>query len=132
MKKISGLRRLANIAVLAAFLLPVLLLAAAPLAAANGQEAGGAHAGDFFIISSVNKKTHELFLKAPTEVTELMQVSGKTVFLDAQGKHISFNDLRAGSTVYVVANRNSGAEPIALRVEEGPMTTAILHQKYLK
>lgn len=116
---------LAAAAMLAALLLSV--GAVAPAAAAQTFE------GDFYIISSINKRNHELFLKAPTEVTQLMQVNDKTAYLNEEGKPIAFADLRAGATVYVVSRKpSSDAEPIAERVQEGPMTAAILHARYLK
>lgn len=87
--------------------------------------------GDFFIISSVNLRSHELFLKAPTEVTELMTINDGTVFLDEQGKRLEFKDLRAGDTVYVVSKKSGKNLPVATRIQKGPMTNAILHQRYL-
>ncbi|MGH9342843.1 MAG: hypothetical protein ACRD19_03660 [Terriglobia bacterium] len=128
MKK--ALSRFTPIFVSAALLLSVLLLAGAPLSAAEAS--GRSYEGDFFIITSVNRRNHELFLKAPTEVTKLMLVNDKTAFFDDQGKQMTFADLRAGDTVYVSSSERSGAEAVALRVQEGPMTSAILHSRYLK
>jgi hypothetical protein len=119
-----------GIRILTSLLAPGLLFAAA--AGAGGQGNARAYEGEFFIVSSVNQKMHEMFLKAPTEVTELMLVNNKTVFLDEQGKRVTFKDLRSGDTVYVVADRTSGGEPLATRVEMGPMTAAILHARYIK
>lgn len=114
----------------AAILLAGLLLPAGPLAPAA---AGQTFEGDFYIITSINKRNHELFLKAPTEVTQLMLVNNKTAFLNQEGKSITFNDLRAGDTVYIVAPKVApGVEPVAARVRVGPMTAAILHARYLK
>lgn len=110
-----------------------LLAALALIPALQSAAAETAHEGDFFIISSINKRNHELFLKAPTEVTELMRVNNNTQYLNSEGKPMSFADLRAGSTVYVVSTHPAdGAEPLAMRVEEGPMTIAILHARFLK
>lgn len=114
-------------------LLSALLLASAPITAAQAQAPGGSYSGDFFIITSVNKRNHELFLKAPTEVTKLVLVNDKTEFISQEGKRVTFADLHAGDTVYVVTDRSSaGAEAVAARVQEGPMTSAILHSRYLK
>lgn len=122
-----------HLALAAALLLSALLLTGAPITAAQAQVLSGNYSGDFFIITSVNKRNHELFLKAPTEVTKLVLVNDKTEFLDQEGKRMTFADLHAGDTVYVTTDRSSaGAEPVAARVQEGPMTSAILHSRYLK
>ncbi|HEX5482848.1 MAG TPA: hypothetical protein VFZ08_09520 [Terriglobia bacterium] len=102
-----------------------------PVRAASAPAAKPAVQGDFFIISSVNRRSHELFLKAPTEVTELMTVSDQTTLLDAQGKKLDFTQLRAGDTVYVVSRKNGNGLPLAVRIQKGPMTRAILHQRYI-
>lgn len=117
----------------AAVLLAAFLLAPGSLAAAGAPSTGQTFDGDFFIITSINKRKHELFLKAPTEVTQLMQVNDQTVFLNSEGKAITFADLRAGATVYIVPGQTiSGSERVAKRIQEGPMTVAILHARYLK
>lgn len=112
-------------------LLSCLLWTLAPprLAAAQG---GASYEGDFYIISSVNLRTNEVFLKAPTEITEQMLVNGKTTFLSQQGKRITLKDLRAGDTVYVMSTKSAGGELVASRIQIGPMTTAILHRRYLR
>ncbi|HEV2498512.1 MAG TPA: hypothetical protein VGY31_02905 [Terriglobia bacterium] len=133
MRKTSTRSHFTHLTLAAALLLSTLLLMGAPIAAAQAQAPGGNYSGDFFIITSVNKKNHELFLKAPTEVTKLVLVNDKTEFLDQEGKRMTFADLHAGDTVYVTTDRSSaGAEPVAARVQEGPMTSAILHSRYLK
>lgn len=43
-----------------------------------------------------------MFVETPSEVAELMKVNDQTVFLDEQAKEISFADIRAGDTVYLV------------------------------
>jgi len=113
-----------------AFLLFGLLPHAAAGAVTHNPE--GNYEGDFFIISSVNRRSKELFLKAPTEVTELMLVNERTVFLNDQGKRIQFQDLRAGDTVYVISRRNSPGLPVAIRIQKGPMTLSVLHNRYLE
>ena len=96
-------------ALIAAFMLaaPVVLCLAQPALAA------GAPPGDFYIITSVNHRKHELFVKTPSEVTELMKVDDQTAFLDEQAKKISFADLRAGDTVYLVS-RQEKEMPLAV------------------
>ncbi len=119
-------------------LLPItlafLLLGLLPYAAVGAvtRNAGSNYEGDFFIISSVNRRSKELFLKAPTEVTELMLVNDRTVFLNDQGKRIQFQDLRAGDTVYVISRRGSPGLPVAVRIQKGPMTLSVLHNRYLE
>ncbi len=62
--------------ILLSMILVFLLLGLLPYASsAVTRDAGGNYEGDFFIISSVNRRSKELFLKAPTEVTELMLVN---------------------------------------------------------
>jgi hypothetical protein len=119
--------------ILLSMILVFLLLGLLPYASsAVTRDAGGNYEGDFFIISSVNRRSKELFLKAPTEVTELMLVNERTVFLNDQGKRIQFQDLRAGDTVYVISRRSSPGLPVAIRIQKGPMTLSVLHNRYLE
>jgi hypothetical protein len=119
--------------ILLSMILVFLLLGLLPYASsAATRDAGGNYEGDFFIISSVNRRSKELFLKAPTEVTELMLVNERTVFLNDQGKRIQFQDLRAGDTVYVISRRSSPGLPVAIRIQKGPMTLSVLHNRYLE
>lgn len=133
MRKTSTRSHFTHLTLAGVLLLSTLLLTGAPTTAAGAQALGGNYSGDFFIITSVNKRNHELFLKAPTEVTKLVLVNDKTEFLNQEGKRMTFADLHAGDTVYVITDRSSdGAEAVAARVQEGPMTSAILHSRYLK
>ncbi len=119
--------------ILLSMILVFLLLGLLPYASsAVTRDAGGNYEGDFFIISSVNRRSKELFLNAPTEVTELMLVNERTVFLNDQGKIIQFQDLRAGDTVYVISRRSSPGLPVAIRIQKGPMTLSVLHNRYLE
>ena len=102
------------------------------LFAGNQAQAAGATTEQFFLISSVDAKKYQIVLKAPTEVTELVMVTGKTVYLDEQGKPLEFKDLRAGDTVYVVLGPGSGGVRVVTRVRKGPMTTEELHRRYLQ
>lgn len=86
---------------------------------------------EFFIISSVDMKRGQLVLKRPTEVTELMLMTEKTVYLDERGKPLQFKDLRAGDTVYITAGRNTQGARVALRVRMGRMTVEEMRRRYL-
>ena len=111
--------------------LAAVVFAALPVAAADREQARSARGDEFFIISSVNASKHELVLKRPTEVTELMAVTDSTVYVDEQGKPLHFEDLRAGDTVYVAYTNRSDGPPVALRIRRGPMTLEELHRRYL-
>jgi hypothetical protein len=87
---------------------------------------------EFFIVSSVDLNKHQLLLKHPTEVTELMTVNDATVFVDDQGHRLQFNDLRAGDTVYVTYTTPREGSPLALRIRRAPMTVEELHKRYLQ
>lgn len=87
--------------------------------------------GDFFIISSVDVSKKRIVLKRPTEVTELILVTEKTVYRDEQDKPIEFRDLRAGDTVYVTATRGPDGVRVATRIRQGPMTVEELHRRYV-
>jgi hypothetical protein len=86
---------------------------------------------DFFIISSVDAAKKQIVLKRPTEVTELIRVSEKTVYLDEQGKAIEFKSLRAGDTVYVSSSPGPDGKRIVNRIRRGPMTLEELHRRYV-
>jgi hypothetical protein len=105
----------------------------APLLAEGSQGAlPDTSAGEFFIISSVDAKKHEIVLKKPTEVTELVRVADKTIYLNEEGKPISFQDLRAGDTVFVTVRSEREGLPVVVRIRKGPMTLEELHRRYLK
>jgi hypothetical protein len=93
----------------------VLMLVSTPMLAPFLHAEGAARRGaikveDFFIISSVDARKKQIVLKRPTEVTELIQVGEKTVYLDEQGKAIEF---------------------IASQIRRGPMTLEELHRRYV-
>jgi len=77
---------------------------------------------DFFIIASVNAKRNELVLKLPTEVTQLMRVTDKTIYQAKDGKPLKFADFRAGDTVYISYERGGDAVAVAKSIRKGPMT----------
>jgi hypothetical protein len=84
---------------------------------------------EFFIISSVDADKHELLVKLPTEVTQVMRVDGATKYLDRRGQPIRLADFRAGDTVYIVRSPNTGA---AREIRKGPMTLPELQRRYLR
>ena len=105
----------------------------ATLLRAEGQAApAGKTAVEFFIISSVDVKQMQIVLKRPTEVTELIQTSDKTKYLNEEGKSIQFAELRAGDTVWVSFSGKADGGRIADVVRKGPMTTEELHRRYVK
>ncbi len=87
---------------------------------------------EFFMISSVDAKTGQIVLKRPTEVTELIQTSDKTVILNGEGKKIPFKNLRAGDTVWVVFRGRAQGARTASEIRKGPMTVKELHRRYLE
>ncbi len=100
---------------------------------AQKHEQGRPNSGeDFFIVSSVDAKKNQLVLKHPTEVTELMVVTEKTVYLSEQGKPLKFGDFRAGDTVYVISSPSAGGARLATRIRKGAMTLEELHRRYLR
>ena len=102
--------------------LPALLLGAEKAPAPRAADE------DFFIISSVDLKQQQLVLKRPTEVTELVRISDKTIIRDEEGKTIPLKTLRAGDTVYVASAAGS---PVATRIRKAPMTVDELHRRYV-
>jgi hypothetical protein len=123
--RVGNLTRKVFFAALALAVLAMPALAAAPRTA---PAPSGEH---FFIISSVDLRKHELFLRHPTDVTTEMKVSASTKYLDENGKKIPFSSLHAGNTVYVTFRKDSKGAPVATRIRQGPMTLAVLHQRYL-
>jgi hypothetical protein len=86
---------------------------------------------DFFIVSSVDAAKKQLLLKHPTEVTEVVQVTRETVFVDEHGKRINFNELHAGDTIFLTSSRTPDNAPrIAIRIRKGPMTLDELRRRY--
>jgi hypothetical protein len=112
----------------------LLLMASGPLGVARAKESQAPQAdqkNNFYIISMVNPANHELLLKNPTEVAEVIQVNEKTVCLDQQGKAIQIKDLRSGDTIYATIVQKAPGVFIATRIQMGPMTVAELHRRYL-
>jgi hypothetical protein len=84
----------------------------------------------FFIVASIDQQRSQILLKHPTEVTQLMQLTPTTKYLDESGKPLHVSDLRAGDTVWVTSSGPS-AEPSVTRIRKGEMTVADLHRYYL-
>src|SRR5579863_3724642 len=100
--------------------------------AAGSQKKGTAPSGEeFFIISSADTAKDQLVLTHPTEVTELMRLTPKTICLDEHEKPLPCKNLRAGDTVFVVASRGSGGVRTTTRIRIGPMTAAEVHRRYM-
>ena len=110
--------------ILAWVLSPIPLHAGTPPQASAGEE--------FFIISSVDAKNHQIVLKRPTEVTELVVVNEKTVYQDEDKEAIEFKDLRAGDTVWVSFAKSSERSRLVARIRKGPMTVEELHRRYVQ
>jgi hypothetical protein len=109
----------------------LLTLAAACGSLAATRPAEASSQEQFFIISSVDAARHQLLLKKPTEVTEVVMLDAKTVCLNEAGKTIDFTALRAGDTVYVTFASGSDRVPLARRIRKAPMTVEELHRRYL-
>jgi hypothetical protein len=112
----------------------LLLMASGALGVAKAKESQALQAGqknNFYIISMVSAANHELLLKNPTEVAEVVQVNEKTVCLDQQGKPIQIKDLRSGDTIFATIVQKTSGVFIATRIQKGPMTVAELHRRYL-
>ena len=106
---------------------------ALPSFAQKPEAARAASGEEFFIVSSVDADKKQLLLKYPTEVTELVLVNEKTVYLDEKGKALQFGDFRAGDTVYIAFARSNSDNPrTAARIRKSPMTLEELHRRYLK
>ena len=127
-EKVTNMKR-RTLAIASALLLA--LFASGRLRAKDRAPSRTPGADEFFIISSVDLKKHQLVLKHPTEVTELMQVTDSTVCLDDQEGRIPFGDLRAGDTVYVTHAARRDGPPVATRVRRAPMTVEQLQRRYL-
>ncbi len=116
----------------AGFTILLAALVGSPGLTASPRDSKPARSGEqFFLISSVDLAKHQIVLKAPTEVTELVRVSDKTVFVDEQGKPIHFKDLRAGDTIFATLASSGDGPRVLAHVRKGPMTVEELHRRYL-
>lgn len=86
---------------------------------------------EFFIISSVDQKTHQVVLMRPTQLTVAADVTAKTICLGENGKNMNTNKLQAGDTVWATLKADrSGAENL-VTIREGAMTETELQKLYL-
>jgi len=104
---------------------------AAVVRAAEKPPAPPAADEEFFIVSSVDLPKDQLVLKRPTEVTQLIAVSDKTVIRNEEGKTIQLKSLRAGDTVYVTFAPGTERPLLATRIRKAPMTVEELHRRYV-
>ncbi len=111
--------------------LALIFLLGLSLRAGRREGAKPAEREAFFVISSLDGKKRQIVLKRPTEVTELVRVTEKTVYQDTEGKPLRFQDLRAGDTVYVTLVVGPEGVEVATRIRKGPMTVEELHRHYL-
>jgi hypothetical protein len=98
--------------------------------AARNTDAAKETADEFFIVSEVNLRKHEVVMEEPSQITLTMNLTGKTVFQDDQGHALPINDLQAGETVYATYELDSKGAVTALTIREGPMTVEELHRRY--
>ena len=84
----------------------------------------------FFIVASIDQQRSQILLKHPTEVTQLMELTTSTKYLDESGKPLHVSDFRAGDTVWVTSS-GASAQPSVVRIRKGEMTVADLHRYYL-
>lgn len=124
--QVNNLKRLLRGALL---LISMAVLGGSLVARAASKQA--ASNDDFFIISSVDLAKHQVFLKRPTMVTELMKVNDQTEMLDEQGHKIPFSGFRSGNTVYVTASAGKDGVPVVRIMRKGIMTDEELHRRYL-
>lgn len=103
---------------------------ATPLASAARKAASKVTRDEFFIVSEVNLRRHQVVMEEPTQVTMTMTVNNKTVFKNEQGRTLPIADMRAGDTVFVTYETNSKGVVTALTIREGPMTVQELHRRY--
>ena len=85
---------------------------------------------EFFIVSEVSLKKHEVVMEEPTQITITMNLTGKTAFTNQQGHALPIADMRAGDTVYVTYEQDSKGVVTALAIREGPMTRQELRRRY--
>ena len=116
--------------VLAGVFLCVGLLILPGIARAQTSQGELKRAEVFFIVSSVDTEKHQIVLKLPTEVTEVVEVTFATTYRDEKGSPIKFEDLRAGDTVYATLRRNAKGARTIVSIRRGPMTIEELHRRY--
>ncbi len=86
---------------------------------------------EFFIISSVDQKTHQVVLMRPTQLTVAADVTAKTVCLGDNGKNMNTNNLQAGDTVWAIVKAGKNGAENLVSIREGAMTESELQKLYL-
>ncbi len=86
---------------------------------------------EFFIISSVDQKTHQVVLMRPTQLTVAADVTAKTICLGDDGKNMNTNNLQAGDTVWAILKAGKNGAESLVRIREGAMTESELQKLYL-
>lgn len=86
---------------------------------------------EFFIISSVDQKTHQVVLMRPTQLTVAAGVTAKTICLGENGKNMNPNSLQAGDTVWATLKAGKNGAENLVSIREGAMTETELHKLYL-
>lgn len=86
---------------------------------------------EFFIVSSVDQKNHQLVLMHPTQLTVAAVVSPQTVCISEDGKKMSTSALRAGDTVWAILKTGKNGVTKLVSIREGAMTQAELQKLYL-
>jgi len=86
---------------------------------------------EFFIISSVDQKTHQIVLMRPTQLTVAASVGPQTICLGEKGQKMTLSELRAGDTVWAIVKTAKNGTATASRIREGAMTQAEMQRLYL-
>ncbi len=86
---------------------------------------------EFFIISSVDQKTHQVVLMRPTQLTVAANVTAKTICLGDNHKNMNTNALQAGDTVWAIVRAGKNGAENLVSIREGAMTEGELQRLYL-
>jgi hypothetical protein len=86
---------------------------------------------EFFIISSVDQKTHQVVLMRPTQLTVAADVTAKTICRGDDGKSMNTNNLQAGDTVWAIIKAGKNGAENLVSIREGAMTETELQKLYL-
>ena len=89
-------------------------------------------ADEFFLVSSIDLARGTIVVKRPTEVTLLLRVDERTRFRAENGRAMKLSELKAGDTVFVVAEKDREGRLVARSIREGVMTLPELRRRYLR
>lgn len=118
-------RQFAFLAVTAGALLMTLALCLPAQAQTNSR------GEEFFIVSSVDQKNHQVVLMHPTQLTVAATISPQTICIGENGKKLSPSALRAGDTVWAILKTGKNGVTDLVSIREGAMTEAELQKLYL-